>query len=70
MQNENRTDFNQSQTLPVATAHMGAAVVALRRRAQNQISGSHTRRLLALAEGIEMLLPAIERMEMACEVQA
>jgi hypothetical protein len=52
---------------PVATAHLGAAVVALRQRAQGQMSGSHTRRLLALADGIETLLPAIERLEMVCE---
>lgn len=69
MQTENRTDFNQRQISPMAAAHMGAAVVALRRRAQDQISGLHTRRLLALADGLEMLLPAVERLEMASGVR-
>lgn len=64
--------YNEASTLsnpPVATAYMGAAVVALRRRAQDQINGSHSRRLLALADGIETLLPAVERLETICEVQ-
>lgn len=68
MENQIRTDFDKSQTSPIAAAHLGAAVVALRRRATCQLSPARSRRLLALADGIETLLPAVERLETACEV--
>ncbi len=68
MQNENYPESEHLSNPPLATAHLGAAVIALRRRANGQLSASHTRRLLAVADGLETLLPAIERLEQVCEV--
>ena len=69
MRNNRTTHAIKSTTAPLAAAHLGAAIVALRRRAQKQLSPFHTKRLLAVADGMEILLPAIERLETVCEVR-
>jgi hypothetical protein len=53
-------------TSPVAAAHLGEAVVQLRRLANNQISGALTRQLHEVADGLQAWMRPLERLERVC----
>ena len=62
--------YNEDSTLsnpgPIAAAHLGEAIVQLRRLASDQISGPLTRKLLDAADGLQAWVPPVERLERVC----
>jgi len=62
-QQESKPETTSTSSSAFAAPHVGQAVLLLRRRAGDEVSGLRWRKMLQVADALEGILPLVETLE-------